>query len=190
MEWQGIDLSGNPMFSWIQNASQNLLKLSVSLITSGALASLIYYFAIQLEQQNQQKQQVIEQHQQELSIQQQQINKLITHTEQVHQTRSFSSKRIQGVINYLKQLPISGGLDVVQLYHDEETQQDKLKLIGKLNHSIDFERLEQQLKQHGYNYNVAHFQINDKHQINFSLIIELRPISAEKELGENDENSK
>ncbi|MDH2999043.1 hypothetical protein A1D22_04095 [Pasteurellaceae bacterium LFhippo2] len=177
MEWQGVDISGNRIARWINGSIRALLWLSLSLFASGLFCYFIYKSVSQLIIKNQQDRQIINQQHQELNRLEQQINKLKNQLQGNTQITYFSKKRILGIIHYLQQLPIQGGLNVAQLYFDEETNQEKLKLIGILNTSSEFEQLEQQLKQYNYRYQLIHFQTNEQHQINFSLVIDLRSIS-------------
>lgn len=169
MEWQGLNLTNWRERRWCKKVIYSLKVILLSLL----LTLLVAYWIIS---------QAITQ-QQEITMQQTHLISIKEKLEKLNQTISLlsksqfeikqnllSSSQITTGLSLIYQAPISGWLENLQIYIENEFT---LKIDGYLTQQ-QFEILEQYFKSQTHiQYHTEHFQINDKKQIETTLIIRL-----------------
>lgn len=176
MAIKGIDLSPDHEQHWLQKNNRNLGYLMLTILLSFGLALAIFTYSSQIEQQS-------KQHQLELQNAKTKLNQLtqrISHLKNNVATEKpiyLEKAQLTNFITYLNHFPISGQIEISQLYYeqnDSKNQHTKIRIAGKSESQTDFEKVTQQLKQRNLSYKIEHFQRTENNQLDFSLIITFR----------------
>ncbi|WP_373777065.1 hypothetical protein [Glaesserella sp.] len=170
MEWYGIDLSGGPTQKWVKTTILNLGKLCICLLIATLFAVFIYWEAVHLEKKNKHYLTQINQLKQQIKNTTEAIEQLKNHQSIVSPSEYITAEKITLFTAFLQHFPLQGSLEISQLYLHNGT---KIKLIGKLTSPKELEQLEKSLTKNRYRYSIENLQTNDKHQIDFSLIIQM-----------------
>lgn len=167
MEWQDISLNNWRQRRWCRDVRRSLKSVICGLIL---IFVILYGLINQIAERQQENNRV----QNQLNSARQtveQLNKTITllsKNQFDHQIGLLSPEKIHSGLSLIENIPIAGWIDSIQIYIE---QIFILKIAGKLSQT-QFEQLEKQLKSNpNIVYQLEHFQINDKKQLDIILII-------------------
>lgn len=175
MEWLGINLNNRNAENWLKRGLFSLATISISLILSSTIAWNIWQYANNLHAQNQLLAQQIRKLEQDISQTEKTIARLKNNSEMKNE-KVLQAVEIRHFLQILRQLPLKGGLDFVQISINDQPQ---IILAGKIS-STAFNQLEQYLKQRQYRYQIEHLQSNEMHTLAFNLSLWLPTISEVK----------
>ena len=167
MEWQGIDLSFSRQFYWLKETKRNIIKMMMSiiiLVLFAVIMLMVYHKSYEVYQLN------VEQSQ-EYQNKIERIESKINHLKQAvrkEELNAIENKFVERFLLYIEQFEVSGAIDSIQLYRNDKVF---LKIIGKLHHQSEFQRIEKQLKESKLDYQIEQYQTNDKQQVEFTLLI-------------------
>lgn len=177
MDGTAIALSGYKARKWARAVLRQSIKLLLILVflllftfflyQQGSLAKARYVALLSEKQQVEQQILRVEEH--------------IARLQQSSVTVSshLSTDDIERLLRELRRLPLSGGLEFVNLASSATPQ---LKLAGNFMDAHGFAELEMYLKQQGISYRIAHLHSHEQ-EIEFSLSIDFTdtPTQAGKE---------
>lgn len=169
MEWQGIDLSFSRQSYWIKETKQNLIKVLTGAIIAILLSVLMMFFYKNHQDIYQLNVAQYQEEQNKIALIESQISHLIK-TAKKDELHIIDHKVIDTILLYIEQFQVSGAIESIQLYKNEKVF---CKIIGKLHHQSEFQRVEKQLKESHLDYQVEQYHTNDKQQIEFTLLIKL-----------------
>ncbi|WGE45666.1 hypothetical protein [Actinobacillus equuli] len=172
MEWQGINLTDWRIRQWKRKIYSRFYWLFIIGMMALSLAIYLQSSAWQISQQNRP---LVSQNQQ-LKTELERLNSKLEQgrsLSNVHLSETLTERQVNMFLDLLQRLPLAqGGIDTVMLEHNEIPS---MTITGILMQSIQFERLEKYLsEQKAFKYSLVNFQINDQHQVEFSLNIVLR----------------
>lgn len=179
MEWQDISLTNWREHAWCRKVNSSLKSvLFCWLFIAVAIYSLIQDISARQHQNNVLQNQLNSTRQ--TLVQLNQTITLLSKNQFDHQLGLLSPEKVKYSLNLIEHIPIAGWIESIQLYIE---QTFILKIAGKLSQA-QFEQLEKQLKSHPtITYQLEHFQINDKKQLDIILII--RFIEDERQTSPN-----
>lgn len=172
MEWQGINLTDFRIRCWRQKIYRQCAGLLCSSMIAVVLAIYLQSNAWQISQRNRP---LVHQNQQ-LKTELEQLNRKLEQGRKLsaaHISETLTERQVSVFLALLQSLPlIQGGVDEVMLEHNDVPS---MTLTGKLMESTQFEQLEKYLsEQKAFKFSLVNFQINEQHQVEFSLNIVLK----------------
>lgn len=167
MEWQDINLTNWRERAWCRKVISSLK----SMLLCWFFIVIVIYSLIQDISKRQHQNNVLQNQlnsAQQTLVQLNQTITLLSKNQFDHQLGLLSPEKVKYSLNLIEHIPIAGWIESIQLYIE---QSFILKIAGKLSQA-QFEQLEKQLKSNqAITYQLEHFHINDKKQLDIILMI-------------------
>lgn len=169
MVWQGINLSHYHEQKWLKLAIKHLVLLLITLIIGISLAISIWQFNQTQSLQTKQQQKSIINLSQKIQQQKQAISQL-KNQQTSNKVTYLEKDDITQFIQDISQLNLGGFIENIHFLKESSPQ---IKLLGKLFNEEGLDSLIEQFKKKRYLYKLEHFQKDEHHQFEFSLLITL-----------------
>ncbi len=167
MEWSGINLTNYHQINWSKNAILLIAKYLFLSLIAVTIAIIIHLYTNKI---NQIKNNYILENKQlseKITNKNQRLNQFIL--KQKLKNETINGKNITKIFEELKQLPINGSLQEINIKH---RYYDYFELFGKVPNQKAFDRLSAHLKK--YQTSIDMFQTNANNELEFMLKVSIK----------------